>query len=350
VSLRAVVLCAVGFVLLYGLFTIGFPFLLALLGAIFLEPLVTLSMKYLRFHRMVASALVCTWFTALLLGFVYLLGFKIVSEVIQLWNHSPAILNGARLFYDDTSERTRLFYDSLPLGVAEQLQGILESGITSLAESVKDVLTAVSMYFLNVAKAIPNMLVFVVVFIISLYLMSFQLPGLYQSFLNVFDKSSRPKVARVLTDLRRALVGFLFAQTLISFLTFLVTAAGLLFLRVDYPLAIALVIILVDILPILGTSAVFVPWIIYCLLAGNTQLAVGLLILLLFIMIFRRLIEPKIIGEAVGIHALAALISMYIGFQLFGVIGLVLGPVVIIIYQALRRVGLLHLTINLDKA
>lgn len=347
-SLRMIVLSVLGLALLYGLFTIGFPFLLALLVAIFLEKMVQLSMKYLRLNRLTASALASTLFTALMLGFVYLVGFKVVSELIQFWRKAPDYLNEARLFFNDTSERTQLFYDSLPSNVALQLQGWMEAGVTSLADTIKGLLASVSVYFLNIAKTIPSFFVFFVVFVIGLYLISYSLPSLYRSFLGLFDKQSQPKVVSVLADLRRALLGFLFAQVIISLLTYFVTLIGLLLLRVDYPLAIALLIILVDVLPVLGTSAVLVPWAAYTMLAGNIPLGIGLLILLVVIMIFRRLIEPKIIGDAVGIHPLAALASMYIGFQLIGVIGLILGPVVVIVYLALRRVGLLQFNIKLD--
>ncbi|MFE5318781.1 sporulation integral membrane protein YtvI [Paenibacillus sp. NPDC056579] len=347
-SLRTILFCAIGVVLLYGVFTIGFPFLLAMLIAIFLEPCVQWLMKLVKVKRMWAAALVCTLFTGLMLGFLYLIGFKMVSELIQFWKNAPDYLNNAKLFFEDTTAKTRLLYDSLPAGMAEQLEAWLESGVSTITDNVKGIVTAVSAYFLNIAKTIPNLFIFFVVFIIGLYLISIGLPGLYQSFLNLFEKPSQTKVVSVLNDLRRAILGFLFAQVLISLLTYIVTLIGLLFLRVDYPLAIALLIVIVDVLPILGTSAVLIPWALYSILTGNIQLAIGLLVLLFFIMIFRKLIEPKIIGDAVGINALAALMSMYIGFKLIGVVGLIFGPILIIVYQALRRVGLLKINIKLD--
>lgn len=347
-SLRTIVFCALGAILLYGLFTTGFPFLLALVVAIFLERLIELMMKYLRIRRMVAAAAACTMFTGIMLGFVYLVGFKMISELTQLLKRAPGYVNDAILFFQDTTSRQGLLYQMLPSGVAEQMDKWLESGAGSIAENLKSILVAISGYTLGVAKVIPSLFIFFVVFIIALYLVSFHLPRLYESFLNLFDVQSRPKVSSVLNDLRRAILGFLFAQVLISFLTYILTLIGLLILKVDYPLAIALLIILVDILPILGVSAVLVPWIAYCLLVGNTQLGIGLLVLLMVIVVFRRIIEPKIIGDAIGINALAALVSMYAGFQLIGVVGLLLGPVIIIVFQALRRVGLLKINIKLD--
>jgi sporulation integral membrane protein YtvI len=347
-SLRTLLFCALGVVLLYAMFTIGFPFMLALLMAILLEQPIQWLMKLTRVSRGWAATITCTLFTAGVLGFFYLLGFKMVSELIQFWKNAPGYLNEGKLFFENTSEKTRIFYKTLPAGIAEQMQSWTETGVNTLTENIKEIITAISGYFLNIAKTIPNMFIFFAVFVIGLYLISLSLPVLYQSFLNLFESKSQSKAVSVLNDLRKAIFGFLFAQVLISFLTYFVTLIGLLFLRVDYPLAIALLIVVVDVLPVLGTSAVLVPWAIYNMLVGNLSLGIGLLILLVVIMLFRRLVEPKIIGNAVGINALATLISMYIGFKIAGVIGLILGPVLIIVYMALRRVGLLQINIKLD--
>jgi len=338
---------ALGLVFLYGLFTIGFPFLLALLCAIFLERLIVLLMKYLKMNRLTAATFVCTFFTTVVLGLAYIIGLKIVSETVEFWKRAPSYLNGANAYFKDATERTMILYQSLPPDIADQMQTWIETGISALTENLNRIVTAVSGYFLNVAKMIPSLFVFLFVFLISLYLMCFSLPRFYAMFLQLFDKESRPKIVTVLDDLRRALLGFLFAQLIISMLTYIVALVGLLILRVDYPLAIALLIVLVDILPVLGTSAVLIPWAVYSFLAGNAQLGIGLVILWLVILIFRRLIEPKIIGDAVGINALAALISMYVGFKLVGAVGLILGPIVVIIYLALRRVGILQFNIKL---
>ncbi|MED4601848.1 sporulation integral membrane protein YtvI [Paenibacillus validus] len=347
-SLRTILFCALGALVLYGLFTVGFPFLLALLLAILLEPVVQALIKYARFNRIAAAVTACTLFTGLLLGFIYLVGFKMVSELVQYLKNAPSYLNEAKLFMENTSVKTQFFFETLPPAMAADVQHWIENGLVALTENLNSIVSAVSGYLIGIARTIPNLFIFFVVFVIALYLVSLSLPKLHQSFLNLFESGSRSKVVTVLTDLRRAIVGFLFAQMLISLLTYIVSLIGLLVLRVDYPLAIALLIIVVDVLPVLGVSAVLLPWAVYSLLVGNMQLAIGLIVLYLVIVVFRRLIEPKIIGDAVGINALAALVSMYVGFQAIGVVGLFLGPVLIIVYQALRRVGILKINIKLE--
>ncbi|AEI39750.1 sporulation integral membrane protein YtvI [Paenibacillus mucilaginosus] len=347
--LRTLLFCAISALLLYGLFTTGFPFLLAVLIAILIEPVVAAMMKYLKFGRVPAAVIACTLYTSLFMGFVYLVGFKMVSELVQFAKNMPDYLNNAVTLFNDTTAKTELLYEALPTGMAEQVQKWLGSGVGALTESLKSIFAGVSRYSLGVAKTIPSLFIFFVVFVIGLYLISLSLPKLYQSFLGLFDQNSRAKVATVLVDLRRAIFGFILAQFIISLLTYIVTLIGLLILGVDYPMAIALLIVLVDILPVLGVSAVLFPWAGYSFLVGDSHLAIGLLVLFLVILIFRRIIEPKIIGDAVGINALAALISIYVGFKLMGAIGLILGPVMVIVYSALRRVGLLKINIKLDN-
>jgi predicted PurR-regulated permease PerM len=112
-------------------------------------------------------------------------------------------------------------------------------------------------------------------------------------------------------------------------------------------MAIALLVCIVDIMPILGTGSVLVPWASYLILTGDWYTGIGLIVLFLFITVFRRVIEPKVLGDSIGISALAALISLYVGLKLAGVVGVFLGPLVVIIFMAARKAGLFQLKIRL---
>ncbi|WP_235439941.1 AI-2E family transporter [Paenibacillus sp. DMB20] len=131
----------------------------------------------------------------------------------------------------------------------------------------------------------------------------------------------------MLGSLKKSIFGFLRAQLILSAFTYVITLTGLLVLGVNYPLAIALLVTIVDILPILGVGSVLVPWAIYLLVVGDYFTGIGLILLFILITVIRRVLEPKVIGDAVGIGALPALISMYVGFKLVGVIGFFYRPV-----------------------
>lgn len=339
---------ALGLGALYGLFTVGSPFLLAIVAALFLEPVIVPMMKLFRMSRIAASVVVCTLFTLVLFGLAYLLGVQMVDQLVDFWGQAPRYFSEASRYIEDATERTQLFYNSLPSDMAEKAQGAIESGMKALTESLNGIMKGISGYFIGFAKFIPNFFIFFIVFLVALFLFSFSMPQLKRSFLSMFEDKSQGKVDEVLQNLRGSVFGFLRAQLILSAMTYIIAMTGLLILKVDYPLAISLLIVVVDILPILGVGSALVPWALYSFLTGNAFLGFGLLILFVFITIIRRIVEPKVLGDAVGISALAALIGLYVGFKLFGVIGLFFGPIIIIIYQAMRKVGLMQFKIKLE--
>ncbi|WP_270164847.1 sporulation integral membrane protein YtvI [Paenibacillus sp. SYP-B4298] len=342
-SVRAMVTAGVGLALLYLLFTAGAPFLLALVVAIFLEPLVQLLMHSLHLKRAAAATITSTLFTLLLLGLIVLLGVKVIAELIDFWNKVPHYIGTANMVMQDTIAGMELYYTRLTPDTQSQLQ----SWLSTFSNSISSLVTGISASFVSFAKGIPGLFIFFTVFIVAVYLLGYSLHTLKIAFLSFFELKSRQQVNEVLDSLRRSIFGFLRSQLILSMLTYIMTLIGLLFLDLKYPLAIALLIVFVDLLPILGTGAVLIPWAAYLLGTGDSYTGVGLLLLFLLITIFRRVVEPKILGDAVGISALSALVSLYVGFKLAGVIGVFIGPMVVIIFTAAREAGLLQTKIKL---
>jgi sporulation integral membrane protein YtvI len=279
---------------------------------------------------------------------MYLIGLKLISEFLAFLKKLPNYLTDANLMIQETVVDWQRQYSQLPDDVVSQIQSGTDTGIRALIDSLNSLLGNISGSFFLLAKAIPNLFIFFIVFIVALFLTSYSLTTLKGAFLSLFEEKSRDKVSEVLLNLRKAIFGFLRAQAVISFLTYIVALIGLLILDVNFAMAIALLIIIVDILPILGTGSVLVPWAIYMILTGHSFQGVGLIVLFLVITVFRRMIEPKILGDSIGIGALSTLISLYVGFKLVGMVGLFLGPIVVILYVAMRKVGLLKIKIKLE--
>ncbi len=342
-SIRTIIMLAVGLVLLYLLFTVGAPFMLALVVAIFIEPLTSLLIKRARMNRIAAATVSSTVFTLITLGLIALLGARIFAELVAFWNRAPAYVQDASRYIQVKLEDARNLLEHLPPESAAQLDEWL-SGLTSQLTSA---ISGLSGFFLNFAAGIPNLFIFFIVFLVAVYMFSFSLNTMKNSFLSMFEDDSRPKVDEVLQNLRKSIFGFLRSQLILSVLTYIITLAGFLILGVKFPLAIALLVVIVDILPILGTGSVLVPWASYQLLTGDTYTGVGLIVLFIVITVFRRVVEPKVLGDAVGIGALPALISLYVGLKLVGLIGVFLGPLVVIIYMAARKAGLFQTRIKL---
>lgn len=342
-SVKTLVFIAVGLLLLYLSFTVGAPFLLALVVAIFLEPLNGLLMRRARMNRLSAAIVSCTLFTLALLALAGGIGFKLIAELIAFWDRVPGMVADANQYFLHPIDNAKDLYTNMPPDAAAQLEKVL-GGLTGTLMSV---VTGFSKSVVQFASGLPGMFIFFIVFIVAVYMFSFSLNTMRKSFLSQFHEDSQLQVGSVLDNLKSSIFGFLRSQLLLSLVTYIITLLGLVILGINYSLAIALLIVVVDILPILGTGSVLVPWAAYLMMTGQVGKGVGLLVLFLVITVVRRIIEPKILGDSVGIGSISALVSLYVGFKLVGVIGVFIGPLVVIIYMAARKAGLFKLRIRL---
>jgi len=327
---------------LYLLFTVGAPFLLALVVAIFLEPLTLQFMNKARMNRLAASTVSSTLFTVVLLGLLGLLGMKLVSELRAFLDKMPSMLEDASEYIQSLIEQAQTYSNHGAAPLPDQL----ETWVSNITAALSQLSTKLSGVLFSFASGIPDFFIFFIVFLVAVYLFTLSLPMMKSSFLSLFEEKSKLQVEEVLASLRRSVFGFLRAQLLLSVITYILSFAGLLIIGTGYPLAIALVIVIVDILPVLGVGSALVPWAAFQIAVGDMYTGIGLILLFLVITVVRRIVEPKILGDAVGISALSALISLYVGYELVGIVGVFLGPIVVIVFMAMRKAGLFDFKIK----
>ena len=184
---------------------------------------------------------------------------------------------------------------------------------------------------------IPNAATVIVFSLLATFFISKdwdQLTALSSRFMPEKAKTSGKKVY---VDLKKALLGFIKAQLTLISITLIIVLIGLLILRVEYAITIALITGIVDLLPYLGTGAVFVPWIIYEAVTGNIAQAVGLSILYTVVVVQRQVMEPKILSSNIGLNPLATLVALFVGFKLIGLLGLIIGPVTLVLITTLHK-------------
>ena len=141
-----------------------------------------------------------------------------------------------------------------------------------------------------------------------------------------------------LKDLVKSLGGYLKAEVTLVFISFVITLIGLYIfhfvgLNVPYPLLMAFIIGFVDLLPIFGSGTVMIPWAILSACTGDFTLAIAILVLWAVISVVRQLLEPRIVSGNIGIHPIFTLIAMYTGFKFMGVLGMIIGPIILIILK-----------------
>ena len=189
------------------------------------------------------------------------------------------------------------------------------------------------------ASVLPQGFLFLFTTLLATYFASAGLPELRGALKQKLPAAWGPRLGAGRDQLKRVLGGWLKAQGLLMLITFGELAAGFLVLRVDLALLLAAVVALVDALPVFGTGTVLLPWAVFAFLGGDRWLALGLLILYGVITLVRNVLEPRLVGEKLGLHPLLALAAMYVGFQAFGVAGMILVPLLAVLAKGLWDCG-----------
>jgi sporulation integral membrane protein YtvI len=188
---------------------------------------------------------------------------------------------------------------------------------------------------------LPGILVFLGISTVATFLIIKDRALIRTFVIDVLPSPSRAKSRNVITELLKALSGFLKAYSILITITAVITLVSLKILGVEYAFILGILVGIMDILPVLGPGAIMVPWIIWEFIVGNTSMGVSLLVVYTIITVVRQFLEPQIVGDSIGLHPLATLISLYVGLQLGGVTGMIMGPVLVVILIASYRAGLL---------
>ena len=304
------------------LFPILLPFLLGGLLALMAEPAVGLGVARLRLPRWLSAGIGVTLTLALLLGLLSLLGGLLLREVGTLAQTLPDVQQmadrGITLLQDWSLSLTK----QLPQGIRELVSTSvreLSGGGTSLVEQVTVRLPSMTLSLLG---SLSSGALGAGFGLLAAYLCSARLPQLRQQLSQRIPASWKSVLSRV----RKALGGWLKAQLLLLAMTCCLLLIGFLLLQVPFWPVWAVLVALVDAIPMLGTGTVLIPWALIEILQQQPWRAAGLLALYAVTLVTRTVLEPRLVGKQVGLDPLMVLISMYAGYRLFGVFGLLLAP------------------------
>jgi sporulation integral membrane protein YtvI len=339
-----------GLFALYYLLKVTYPFLIGILIAFMMNPLVNLFEKKLRMPRVLAVFISLILIIAIFAGLLTLLIAEIVSGANYLADvvpeHLDTIINYIENFIAD---QIIPLYNHLTSVFNRLDAGQQNTIITNIQNVGKNVATTVGSFLQNLFLKIPNIISWIpgaaTLLIFSLLATFFISKDWYK--LSAIGGKLLPNKAKasgktVFIDLKKALVGFLKAQVTLISITAVIILIGLLILRVDYAITIAFITGIVELLPYIGTGIVFIPWIVYEAISGDTGLAIGLGVLYIIVIVQRQIIEPKILSSSIGLDPLATLIALFVGFKLIGFLGLIVGPVTLVIIGTLYRANVFH--------
>ncbi len=333
-SLRALVLPAA---LLIGLwltlrylFPIFLPFLLAGLLALAAEPLVRSMERKLHLPRNAASGigvLICLALTVLIVLILCALLLKQLSNISSFlpdWEEAAMSgLNSLESFLLSYAQKAPASVSPI---LTHGVEGVFGNGSMVVDQIVAKLLSLAS----GVLSQIPDSALSFGTWILASFMLSAKLPKLHLWIKGKIPSHWRAQYFPAAKRLKKNLLGWLWAQLKLTAITLFILCTGFLLLGIDHAPLWAFLISLVDALPILGTGTILMPWSLICFLQGNPPLALGLLGIYAAAVLTRSTLEPRLIGKELGLDPLVTLLAMYAGYRLWGIIGMLFSPLLVI--------------------
>lgn len=300
------------------------PFLIGWIIAMIASPVVRFFEEKLKVRRKGASVIVIVAVLAVVILLVYVIAARVVKEGVNFVNELPMLWDSIVAEFNEVGANLEGLYNRLPADTQRTLDNLgseMGSYFGGLIESVgTPTFEAVG----NVAKQLPDIFLGIIMCILSAYFFVAD-----KGYVANIMKKYVPDAVLYRFDLirrsfRNAVGGYFKAQFKIECWIYLMLVIGLFFLKVRYTPLVALGIAFLDFLPVFGTGTVMIPWAVIEILSKDYKMAVGLLIIWCTGQLVRQVIQPKIVGDSIGMDAIPTLFLLFIGYKAAGVMGMIL--------------------------
>ena len=333
-KLAYVIIIVIIIILALKLAVFYMPFLIAFIISLMMEPAIKRMMIKFKFSRKLSSIIMFIVVFGTILGLLIWGISTIVSEASNL-------LSGFNEYYEKIYNQIQNLIKNIDLGklnISEQISQIFQDTTSSILQKVSVYMQSFLTQLIKFVTSIPTIAIYFAVTILSLYFICTDKIYMIDELEHHLPEKWVKEMAIHLKQITKTLGGYLKAQLILIIISFMISLIGLYImyfagLNVGFPLLIALGIGFVDALPILGSGTVMIPWAIISGLNGELTLGISIIVLLVIMSVTRQFIEPKIVSGNIGIHPIFTIIAMYTGFKLIGVIGMFVGPILLIIFK-----------------
>ena len=316
------------------------PFVVAAISSAILRPVLAFLHGKLHMPRKATGAVITIFFYLL----IALLGIAVFDKILDtataflvslpgLW--SDTLMPALRSIGEWLAMKLGQMNISLDFTV-EELLAPLGSGISSLSTSLLGMAS-------GVAFSLPSMLISVIIAIVSTLFMLFDWDR-FADFIFLQMPSGNGELARkIIHQVGATIKKFILSYGMIMLITFAELSIGFNIIGIRNAFLIAALISVFDILPVVGCGGILIPWTIISFVIGNTRMGIGLAIIYLFVTVLRNILEPRIVGQQVGLHPLVTLMSMVIGSALMGGVGLFGLPITLAVLSKMNTEGVIHI-------
>ncbi|MGN1204020.1 MAG: sporulation integral membrane protein YtvI [Lachnospiraceae bacterium] len=322
------------------------PFVIGWIIAWIAAPLVSFFEKKLKIRRKAGSAVVIV----VVIGLVVLAGYaicaKLIREGMNFVEDLPELWASMQGDLSKIGQKFSVLLQRMPADMQNTIQNITQQISEVVAEAVGKLSSPTIAAVGNFAKQLPAVLIGIIMCLLSAYFFVSERDELKEFMSRHLPESFTGRYLLVKKSLLKAVGGYFKAQFKIEIWIYLILSAGFFILQVNYALLIALGIACLDFLPFFGTGTVMVPWAIIKLLNAEYPMTIGLLLLWGISQLVRQIIQPKIVGDSVGMPPIPTLLLLYIGYRGGGVFGMIIAVPVGIILWTMYEEGLFDTTKN----
>lgn len=329
-----IVLLLIGLYIALKLSIFYMPFLVAFIISLMIEPAIKYIMKRTKLSRRSSSIIIFIIVSILILG-------SLTWLIITLFSESSSLLQGLNDYFDKAYIQFQNLIDNFDFNkihLSDEVLGVIQNSTGDLLENASNWLRNALTGLIDVVTSIPSIAICIGITVVALYFICVDKIYILDQIEHHVPKLWVKKIGNHLRDLIKTLGGYLKAEATLILVSFIISLIGLYVLEfagfnIKYPLLMALFIGFVDALPILGSGTVMIPWAILCAINGDFNLGIAIIVLLIIMSIARQLLEPKLVSKNIGVHPIFTLIAMYTGFKVIGIMGLLIGPIILIIFK-----------------
>ena len=314
------------------------PVIIGWLLAQLANPLVRFLEKHLHIVRKHSSF-------GIIFGTIFLIVFACYYAVAWIWRESGQLAAQLPVYYqalvkglDKIAENLQGVASRMSPDMREKIAGLTEHFTAYLGQMISGLGGGTVEAAGNAAKNIPSLLISFIFILLFAYFFIAQRERIHRIAGNVIPEDIREQLKMVWSNLKYAVGGYFRAQFKIMGIVAVILAVGLLVMGIDYAVLLAAVIALLDFLPMLGTGTILLPWALFCALSDSLPRAAGLLILYAVTQLTRQLIQPKMVGDSIGVDTLTTLFLLFVGYRIDGLLGMIIavpaGLILIQLYEA----------------
>lgn len=328
------------FLALPRLIRLFLPFLIAFGVVMLINPLVHRINKRFGISRRMIALVVDVVVFGLIASILGIIVYTLIVEAVALATYLQANMDRIIQSLDGLENNLSWIYSFLPQWFVDTLTIFEDRLIIFLQDSSGSILSFILNLTRSLTLTIGNFLIALLIAILAAYFMLVE----YSRVSTMSRRRMGRRFSRTLILLKNSVIqslgGFFRSQLLIAGIAFVVMYLALVLYGQAYALLIAFILAIVDLLPLIGTIAVLLPWGLLAMLNGDIQKGIFLIGLGIGFFLLRRILEPKIVGSQTGLHPLVALVSIYVGLQISGVWGAILGPLVVMLVLSVYKTGI----------